>query len=75
MAETSEAQITNLDNPVGGDENIGGLQVTVDDMRIVEIQYAVQKLEKEGLDNRYRYRVSKYRRVVMDNLLMREDIR
>lgn len=47
MGETREAEVTDLDDPGGGDENVGGLEVAVDDMRLVEVQEPVDELVGE----------------------------
>lgn len=54
VAQTRKTEVTDLDDTRGCDENVRGFQITVHDMRVVEIHDAIEELEEKGFDNRNR---------------------
>ena len=67
--ETRKTKIANLDLAGGGDENVGRLEITVEDMCIVEVDKTIEKLVRESLENGHRNTESYRVRMVVDNLL------
>ncbi len=47
VGEAGEADVADLDEVAGGDEDVCGFEVTVDDMRVVEVEEAVEELAGE----------------------------
>lgn len=68
MIQSRQTEVANLDLSCGGDEDVGRLEVAVDDPVVVQVRDAVEELPKEGLENCWgKSRAG--RRVVMNDLL------
>jgi len=48
--ETSQTEIANLDDARGGDKDVRGFEVAVEDMGGMEVEEAVEKLVSEGFE-------------------------
>lgn len=51
-SDPGEAEIADLDDAAGRDEDVGGLEVPVEDVVGVEVEDAVEELVEEGLERR-----------------------
>lgn len=47
MVETCEAEVADLDLARGGNEDVGGFEITVDDPVVVEVGDAVDELPQK----------------------------
>jgi hypothetical protein len=56
LVETRETQITNLDLARARDEDVGGLEIAMDDPVVVEVGHAVEELPQERFKDRERER-------------------
>lgn len=67
--DASETQVANLDDALGGDEDVGRLEIAVEDVMRVEVEDAVEKLVEERFE-RWRWeREADRLRVVVNDLL------
>ena len=51
VGEPGEPEVPDFDDAGGGDEDVGGLEVAVDDVRVVEVEQAVEELVAEGFED------------------------
>lgn len=51
MIQSCESQVSNLDLTGSSDENIGRLEVPVNDPVVMEIRNTIEELPEEGLEN------------------------
>lgn len=68
LVKTSESEISNLDLSSAVDEDVGGLEIAMDDPVVVQVRYAIEELPKEGLEDRDGQDCPS-RRVMVDDLL------
>lgn len=54
--EASEPQVADLDDARGGDEDVRGFQVAMEDVARVQVHESIQELIGEGLENGKGYR-------------------
>ena len=70
VREPGEPEVPDFDDAGGGDEDVGGLEVAVDDVRVVQVEQAVEELVAEGFEDVWGDGGAEGLGVVVDELLV-----